>query len=273
MRPITLAACGLSAAIFLAAPGPARARQNIVAFYHKADSISAHPSRIGEYEVKKSRKIERYYVSFIGKKGSRRILIAAVTPKPIKDIRKELALSLQFDGGRPGLGPTTTWGYVFDRNGDGRIDYLALVAAAIAVEDDSIPFDFPGYSMQMDKKQFGVYISHLRIVFNHWADDNFDGKIDATVQVDMDPFRNWVKRSLLLRSTKFNGVFDDARAFRDRIGNALGTVERTAEGVTYYPIGEPRGVPFKREAMDEGTKFLSLFNRAAQACRLTAADF
>ena len=253
--------------------GALRAQENIVAFYHKADSVSQHPSRIGEYEVKKSKKVDRYFVSFIGKKGSRRILIAAVTPAPIRNIRKELALTLQMEGGKPSLGPTTTWGWVFDRNGDGRIDYLALVAAAVAVEDDSIPFDFPGYQMQMSPKQFGVYVSHLRLVFNHMADDNFDGRIDATVQVDMDPFRNWVKRNLLLRSTKFDGVFDDVRAFRDRIGHEAGTVERTPQGVTYYPIGEPRGIPFKRETLDENTNILYLINRAAQACRLTAADF
>ena len=257
-----------------AAPAPLRAQENILRFYHRADSISAHPSRISDYEIKKSKRIEQNTVTFIGRKGSRRILIAAVTPKPLRNLRKELALTLQFEHGKPGLGPTTTWGYIFDRNGNGRVDYMALVAGAAAVEDDSIPFDFPGYAQQMTSRQFETYVSHCRIVFNHWADDNMDGAVDAGVQYDMDPFRNWVKRMLLIRSTKFNGTFDDVRTFREKIGHAAGEVERTAGGgVTYYPMGEPRGVEFTMSVFEENTVILSIINRAAELCRLTAADF
>src|SRR5689334_12274881 len=92
-------------ALMLLAPaaGPLRAQENILRFYHRADSISEHPSRISDYEIRKSKRVGQNTVTFIGRKGSRRILIAAVTPKPLKNLRRELALTLQFEKGKPGL--------------------------------------------------------------------------------------------------------------------------------------------------------------------------
>ena len=55
-------------ALMLLAPaaGPLRAQENILRFYHRADSISEHPSRISDYEIRKSKRVGQNTVTFIG---------------------------------------------------------------------------------------------------------------------------------------------------------------------------------------------------------------
>jgi hypothetical protein len=258
--------------VLLAAPAVAQEKESVLTFFRTADSISAFPSPITAYEIKCQRKLMKRYVTFIGRKGDQRIFIAAITLKPIKNLRKELTLTAKLEGPKPSLGETSTWGYVFDRNGDGRLDYLALVGTAAAVEGENFPDDFPGFGSPMSAKQFERYIGSCRIVFNHWADDNYDGTIDAGVLFDMDPFRNWVMRNLLVRSTKFNGKFDDVRAFRTNIASATASVDFTPTEVPYYPLGSNKGT-ITKSMFDDATALLSLLNRAAALCKVGAEDF
>ncbi len=246
--------------------------RSILSFYPTADSIVAYPSPIGRYEIKCWKKISSNYVTFIGKKGEKRVLIAAVTTRRLKNLRSDISLTVQFHGPRPYFGDITTWGYIFDRNGDGLIDYMALVAGAAAVEDEKIPEDFPGFQQAMSKQQFELYISHTRIVFNHWADDDYDGRIDAAVQYDMNPFRSWVRRYLLIRCTKFDDRFDDVRAFRGKISTATASANFTPEEVPYYPMGESQG-KFTTKLFAENSNIMALINRAARSCGLGAANF
>jgi hypothetical protein len=246
--------------------------ETIMGFYRTADSLSAYPSPITTYEIKCQRRVMKRYVTFIGRKGEKKIYIAAVTLKPLKNLSKQLALTARFDGPQPSLGETSTWGYVFDRNDDGKLDYLALVGAAAAVEGENFPDDFPGFGSPMSTEQFERYIANCRIVFNHWADDNYDGTIDAGVLFDMDPFRNWVRRNLLIRSTAFNGKFDDVRAFRTDIATATASAEFTPTEVPYYPLGSNRGT-ITKSMFDETTALLSLLNRAAALCKVGTSGF
>jgi hypothetical protein len=254
---------------------PAAAQEGggtIMGFYRTADSLSAFPSPINTYEIKCQRKLMKRYVTFIGRKGEKKIYIAAVTLKPIKNLSKELTLTARFDGPKPTLGETSTWGYVFDRNGDGKLDYLALVGTAAAVEGENFPDDWPGFGSAMSPKQFERYIASCRIVFNHWADDNFDGRIDAGVLFDMDPFRNWVLRNLLVRCTKFDGKFDDVRAFRTNIDAATPSADFTPTEVPYYPLGSNKG-KITKSLFDDATALLTLLNRAAALCKVGVESF
>lgn len=244
----------------------------IITFYRTADSLSAYPSPIGEYEIKCQKKLMKRYVTFIGRKGEKKIFIAAITLKPIKNLKKELSLAVQFQGPKPALGEISTWGYVFDRNSNGTLDYLALVGCAAAVEDQNFPDDFPGFGSQMNAKQFERYVNSCKIVFNHWADDNYDGKIDAVIHFDMDPFRNWVRRNLLIRSTTFDGKFDDVQAFREKISSAAASVEFTPTEVPYYPLGSNKGKITKAD-FDRTSALLNLLNRAAALCKVGAEEF
>jgi len=247
-------------------------QSTILSFYHTADSIGSFPLPINQYEIKAQKKLMDRYVTFIGKKKEKTICIAAVTLTPIKNLQKELDLTVEFHGPKPYIGEVTTWGYIFDRNGDGKIDYLALVGGAAAVEDSTMTDDFPGFGSPMSKKQFGQYIGRCQILFNHWADDNFDGTIDAVVHYDMDPIRNWMKRHLVIRSTAFDGNFEDVWAFRGKITSTHELTPFTKTEVPFYELGSNQST-FTKKMMDQTSGILQLINRAAALLKIGADRF
>jgi len=254
--------------LFLAAADTsAQSGVDVVNFYPVADSVTQTPFPIGRYEIKYRKNLMGRYVTFIGKKKDRKVLIAAITMEPIKSVQKDMRLSVEFHGPKPYIGEVSTWGYIFDRNGDGRIDYLALVGGAAAVEDSSITDDFPGFQNPMSRKQFEQYIEHTRIMFNHYADDNYDGEIDAVVHYDMDPIRNWMKRWLVVRSTKFDGQFEEVWAFRGKMSPNQEITNFTPTEVPYYELGSDRSVMTK-QVFDEASGFLQLINRALAECKI-----
>jgi len=240
-------------------------RENLLSFFPKADSIAEFPPLDAELRVLCQKKIQKRYVSFIGDKGQKKIFIAAITLKPIENLKRDLSLTVDFNGVIPTLNKITTWGYIFDRNSDGKIDYMALVGAAAAVEDDNFPRNFPVRGEKMSTQQLEIFVNHCKLVFNHWADDNYDGNIDAAVHLDMDPDRDWVKRKLVVRSTKFDGTFDSVWAFRDRIDEDKEGVEHTLSAVSYHPLGRPNGEITKAD-FKELTDILQLINLAAAGC-------
>jgi len=247
-------------------------QSDILTFYPVADSISSFPLPINQYEIKTQKKLMDRYVTFIGKKKENTICIAAVTLTPIRNLQKELSLTVQFQGPKLYIGEVTTWGYIFDRNGDGKIDYLALVGGAAAVEDSTIADDFPGFGSPMNRKQFEQYIGHCQILFNHWADDNFDGTIDAVVHYDMDPIRNWMKRRLVIRSTGFDGKFEEVWAFRGKITSTREITPFTETEVPFYELGSNQST-FTKKMMDQSSGILQLINRAIVLCKIGAEKF
>ena len=245
-------------------------RQTLLSFYPIADSISEFPLLEQELETICQKKVERWYVTFIGRKGEKKIFIGAVTLQPIKDVSREISLTVNFDGAKPTSGKVTTWGYVFDRNNDGKIDYMALMSGAAAVEGPDFPEDFPVRDQHLDMKQLEVFVAHCKLLFNHFADDNFDGTLDAMAHIDMDPVRDWVKRKLVVRSTKFDGTFDDVWAFQQKIEDESerDPVEHTGTKVHYHPLGKLSG-ELTSQTLQEKTNILQLMNRAAKLCDVT----
>lgn len=245
----------------------ATAQKNIVEFYPHADSVSAHPPFMQELTVLCERRVEGRYVTFVGFKEDKRVLLAAVTLQPIKDFAKEISLSVEFAGAKPMMGLTSSWGYVFDRNSDGRIDYLALVGGAAPYKDDKFPEDYPmrGFALPMNHLEY--FIARSRLIFNYFSDDNLDDTLDAVIHVDMDPDRDWVERQITARSTRFNGKFDEAWAFYNNDLDQQDTVAMTPTGVPFNPVGKERDeLTFKMLAEKSG--ILRLLNKAVLGCGL-----
>src|SRR5258706_7948006 len=121
----------LGAIVLLAQAGYPQ-QSSILDFYPHADTVCQFPPIGKDLAIVCSKKISRRYVTFVGLQGDTRVLLAAVTLKPLPDPRKSISLSVEFEGINPNPGKTSTWGYVYDRNGDGAIDYLALVGGAAA---------------------------------------------------------------------------------------------------------------------------------------------
>lgn len=272
-----------SIALILCCFSPMSAQEDLINFYPVADTLCTYPEittpidticqismpqyarkKVGNRYVTDTTKI---YVSFLGYKGQKNVFIAALTMKPIENPNFDIMRIVDFDGTSPKLGRVTTWGYVFDRNNDGKIDYMALVDGAAAFKSDMIPADFPVRGQNLTMPQLELFMSHCKIIFNHWADDNFDGKIDAVVHVDMDSVRDWVDRRLVIRSTKFEGNFDEVWSFRKYITDEHGSVEYSKTAVPYRPLGKLSGEITKAN-LDEKTAILDLLNKAAVKCDL-----
>jgi len=106
-----------------------------VQFYPVADSICDYPALYETLVIVCQEKIDSLFVTFIGSKSQKRIFIGAITKKPIHNPSKEISRIVDIDGIKPLLGKVSTWGYIFDRNNDGKIDYMALVGGAAAFKD------------------------------------------------------------------------------------------------------------------------------------------
>lgn len=245
---------------------------DMVNFSRIVDSLVNFPPMEKNLEIKKTKVVDGKYVSFIGLKGSGKVFIAAVTLKPIKNINKDLITTVDFNGSRPSTGNINSWGYIFDRNLDDKIDFMGLLGGAAAVEPADFPNDYPPRGVVLSDNQLEYFANHCQLLFNDWGDDNFDGKVDGTVHIDMDPFRDWVKRRLVIRSSKFNGKFDEVWAFRGNMEAGEDTVDHTPTSVPYRPInGKPSAITAKSFA--QPNEILSLLNRAAKLAGLTRNDF
>jgi hypothetical protein len=245
--------------------GRGQGNRNILNFYPLADSVCLYPELQQKLAIYCQKMVDSFYVTFIGYKEQKDIFIGAITKKPIVDPNKEISRTVLFDGVRPLLGTTSTWGYIFDRNNDGKIDYMALVGGAAAFKDENLNDKYPAKGKKPTLKQLEYFISHCKLIFNHWADDNYDGKIDAVVHIDMDPEHDWVERKIVAGSTKFDEKLDQVWAFHNDIILERENIKHTYSAVPYYPLGDKLN-NITNETLIEMTSYLQLFNRASALC-------
>jgi hypothetical protein len=88
----------------------------------------------------------------------------------------------------------------------------------------------------------------------------------------MDPKRDWVDRQIVVRSTGFDGIYDDVWAFRGAMGDDRDSVAHSRTSVPFHPIGKPPDA-IGAAMFTERTGILQLLNDAAKECGLTAARF
>lgn len=248
------------------------AQQTIIDFYPVAESLIAQPPYKPRLKILGQHKISNRYITLIGFKEDKSIFIAAVTLEPIKDVMKEIALSVKFNGLTPDVGKTKTWGYIFDRNGDGAIDYMALLGGAAPFKDSQFPADYPyrGESLLFHHMQY--FAKQCKLAFNHWADDNFDGKLDALIHVDMERDRDYVERRIIIRSTMFDGKFDEVWALRLFDDSVQDSIPHTETSVPYRAIGGKEDV-VTDATLAEKSEILKLLNSAIKKSKFTAKNF
>lgn len=255
--------------LILVVYSPAAAQtDDILTFYHYADSCTIVPPVDKEPEIICQRKVGQFFVTFIGFKKEDIARIAAVTKEPIQNPAKDISLILDFDkSGQPITGKVSTWGYIYDRNNDGKVDYIALLGGAGPFEGPDFPPTYPRRGRPLTRRDMEYFIGHCKLIFNHIADDNFDGKIDAAVNVDLDSARDWIARKILVRSSEYNGIYDDVRVFQNDFTDAYDTIPHTPNAVPYRPVGKPPGSIDSRY-FDEKTAILGIINNAVALCKL-----
>ena len=244
---------------------------SIVDFYRYADSISTYPPVDQQLAIIQQQKVMNGYVSFIGIKGTSIVILAAVTTEKLTD-PKSISLTVEFLKDRASIGKVPMWGYVFDRNNDGKVDYMALVEGAAPYKDKDFPEDYPLRKKPATQEQMERFVNDCKLVFNHYADDNFDGKVDAFVHIDLDPKRDWVERQIVARCTAFDEKFNDVWAFRLSMKNPPEQVAHTAENIPFHPLNKPTDVLTKATLADR-TSILEYLNTAAGQARLKWFNF
>jgi len=254
------------------APSALFAQKNMVDFYRYADSLTQTPPMINELKILGSKKISNRYVTFVGYPEDKSVVLAAVTLEPLKKLNEDIALNVRFRKMSPDMGKTSTWGYIFDRNQDGKVDYMALIGGAAPYKDSEFPEDYPYKGQPLQHAHMEYYITRCKLVFNHWADDNFDGMLDGVVHIDMDPERDFVDHQIVVRSTKFDGTFDDVWAFRASDGVLPEPVLHTTTSVAYHPINKPPDF-ITKPILDDKSQIMKLLNTALKQLKFGAKNF
>ncbi|HLX12877.1 MAG TPA: hypothetical protein VKS81_08690 [Bacteroidota bacterium] len=265
------AAIGL---IFMLAAGGFGAghHRNIIQFYPVADSTAKSQDFSKPLVIVRQKQLEGWYVTFVAPKKSKKVTIVAVTKEPISNADSAISRRVKFKGVQPTIGGISAWGYIFDRNGDGKIDYMELLSGAAPVESDDMPEVFPTREQPVNPAQVEIFVAHCRLIFDHWADDNFDGKLDAVIVNDMDPYRDWVNRMVVIRSTHFNGHFNDVWGFQNSITDERDTVAHALDRIPYIPLNENRS-EINAESFKNKSGILDLINRAAVLSGLKPGSF
>ncbi len=204
-----------------------------------------------------------------------RIQIAALTKAPIARPAEAIALKPRFNPlptARVGPAGTLDWAYVYDRNGDGRIDYLVYLQNAYAVLPEPLPPDFPKPEMRPDGSVRGsmdllhAMIYNAQMVFSHYADDRFDGRVDAVVVPEFDAERPPFVRGYVAYRAPGEGHAEEAWTFRTSIGERIRTLARDADKGYLLPTAEAGKTEPAGKRLARGTQLLGLFNAALARC-------
>lgn len=115
-----------------------------------------------------------------------RPLIAAFTPTKLADPRRDIWLRPRFTSSRDRSRPTGTedWAYVYDGNGDGRIDHIAYLIGPLPIRTGA-PGDAAGPKIIDGKVQADspdammAFLAGLRFGFWQVGDTDGDGRPDA----------------------------------------------------------------------------------------------
>ncbi|MEW6109982.1 MAG: hypothetical protein AB1632_12560 [Nitrospirota bacterium] len=247
-----------------------------MSFYKKAFAKTQTPPADPGLNLICQKKAGDKYVSFIGF-GNNKVSIAAFTAEKPNNIQEKIFLKMKFTEAVPSepfAGEITDWGYVFDRNADGKIDYMAFLVGALPVKQKDFPPDFPKSDQMMKLDQLKFFYRSHQLVFAHSADDNYDGRIDGMVFEAMDTERNWVDRWMVFLSSKYDDIIDNCWYFEESIeeksGECLFLNELFKQGYATQRKGliDPVVGTWK---LYELSDMLSELNRAAAMCESGAA--
>lgn len=276
----------LAVGALLAAPLALGAQRNLPAFYPIArDRAQAAPNEAALHVVC-DRELagtgvpegyHGYHLSLL-RADSRRILLAAFTKQVLRHPPEAISLHVRYGPlptALPSASGTLDWAYVYDRNADGRVDYMVYLQNAHPVLPDSLPPDFPTVEREADgrihatRELLYAIIDLGELVFRHFADDDFDGRIDGAVLEQFDSERPvFVREWRIYRASTPGGPVDQAWAFRHDVADTTALVERGPHGYDVAPIlaSEP-AVPLVA-FLERANARLALINGALAQCKL-----
>jgi len=256
---------------------------DFIDFYPMAETRTQSPPDLSTLSIIcREKKFWGPHITFVGN-SDKKVILVVFTDKRVVNLDRVITLTPKFITGekvlyaptaRVGPDASLDWAYVFDRNSDGRVDYLAFLYGALPVKPDVLPADFPkGERIKLTKEILHLLFNQTRLIFSHHADENFDGSSDVVVAFVADPERDlWVEQFGVLRSTKFDGHVDETWMFKKNITQRTGAVGQTDEHYVLQnsPVHE---LQTGEEWFEFGTKIIKFINEYAKKCGLTKESF
>ncbi|MFM7028961.1 MAG: hypothetical protein ACKOXK_09850 [Chakrabartia sp.] len=201
-----------------------------------------------------------------------KVLLAALSAKPLVDVRKDIWLSPHFSAaGEAGRATgTQDWAYLYDADGDGKIDRMAFLIGPLPTEPDTadpgLP-DITGDQIRVEgAEMLDRLIKAMRFGFWQAADEDGDGVPDTMAMPARRKDTGWYRGWAIFdrRAT----TEDAACRFIDRDGTAKGGC------VPMRDPGDYEGPSLTTHVWvaDPGPIF-SAIQMAASACKLGAGDY
>lgn len=227
-------------------------------FYNQAHRLTQAPPPANTLRTICATQVDQYYIALL-KTGQPGVFVGVFSPKPIEKVEQYITLRLQFASGNAKRSPEPfEWLYLFDRSGAGRFDYLAWPVGPGAIKPE-------GFEKLSASRQQELLLKGIQFVFEHAIDENTDGNVDALVLLNYDPVNNgWIDKRAVVRSSKYDGVTDQAWYFLQDISAPLAYPDPLGKGYKIFRMG---GVPkeISGETLNAWTNILGWFNEAAKA--------
>jgi len=207
------------------------------------------------------------FVTFLAG-STKKIVLAVVSKLPLSSPSSPIG----FDGNfQPGI----EWMFVFDRNHDGKVDYMLWPQGVLPYVEGTPPPGFPvrtgSLVATMTRDQLALIQHYARLIFWHFADDNFEGKVSAVILDAWDPNGVFaVTGWQVIRSSHSDGVLDQCWYFTENIGEKTGECERTDQG---YKTRSSDPTDITPENLAAKSVWFSTLNAAAGLCPLTGDSF
>jgi hypothetical protein len=204
-----------------------------------------------------------YFTLATPEDGATALFVLTGRKRPVTDLEKVISFY-----GWPTR--SLSWGFLYDRNADGWVDYLTLLDGALPLKTDEIAHLVPrrpGVKRNdpitiESKEELDLMLKHFRLVFTHHADDNFDGRSDGVVAPLLDPDNPiWVYGNGVLRSRAFAQVVDEDWSFVTDIGTPAGRVPKTEEGFQVSSFSGP-------SPLEGSSQLLQAVNEGIRVCRI-----
>lgn len=239
---------------------------DFVSFYPRAAALIAQPPELARYGIECSISVSGAYFTIARPEDGKTALFVTTDKGPVTDLAKVVSF-----GGKPDR--SLDWGFLYDRNADGWVDYFMFLDGAMPVKTEEIADLIPkkpgakvGDRIKISsKEELILMIKNSRLVFTHHADDNFDGKSDGVIAALHDTENPiWVYGNGVLRSRVFTQAVDEDWRFITEITNRAGPVPRNQKG---FEVSFFRG----ERPLETSSQMLDKINSAIRACRLPKA--
>jgi hypothetical protein len=211
-RGVAALVCATTAAV-ASAPAAAADRDALAAFHRAVLDVALDPppeSRLRRVCAATAEAggltAEATFAGF----GSGRAEIAILTTTPVHDLARTVWLKPRFVAAEdraaverawPEL--TLDWGWVYDRNGDGRLDWFAFVIGPVAVAPEG-ERDLPRLPGPMTKAEMRLLVANTPYRFWQIVDSDFDGAPDALLAPAMRR-DGWAEGVMLLEGIERPG--------------------------------------------------------------------